>query len=34
MFVAVLACSVLFYQFIDKPVERIRRGVRSRAQPS
>ena len=34
MFVAVLACSVLFYRFIDEPVERIRRGVRSRAQPS
>jgi peptidoglycan/LPS O-acetylase OafA/YrhL len=32
MFVAVLACSLLFYQFIDKPVERIRRAVRSRAR--
>jgi peptidoglycan/LPS O-acetylase OafA/YrhL len=34
MFAAVLACSVLFYQFIDKPVERIRRTVRSRVRPS
>jgi peptidoglycan/LPS O-acetylase OafA/YrhL len=33
MFVAVLACSVLFYQCVDKPVERIRRIVRSRARP-
>jgi peptidoglycan/LPS O-acetylase OafA/YrhL len=32
MFVAVMACSGLFYQFVDKPVERIRRAVRSRAQ--
>jgi len=32
MFVAVIACSLLFYQFIDKPVERIRRAVRSRAR--
>jgi len=33
MFVAVLACSGLFYQLIDKPVERIRRNIRLRAQP-
>jgi peptidoglycan/LPS O-acetylase OafA/YrhL len=32
MFAAVLACSLLFYQFIDKPVERLRRAVRARAR--
>jgi peptidoglycan/LPS O-acetylase OafA/YrhL len=32
MFVAVLACSLLFYQFIDKPVERLRRAIRARAR--
>jgi peptidoglycan/LPS O-acetylase OafA/YrhL len=32
MFAAVLACSALFYQFIDKPVERARRMIRSRAR--
>jgi peptidoglycan/LPS O-acetylase OafA/YrhL len=34
MFAAVLACSTLFYQLIDKPVERIRRAVRTRARSS
>jgi peptidoglycan/LPS O-acetylase OafA/YrhL len=32
MLAAILACSMLFYQFIDKPVERIRRAIRLRAQ--
>jgi len=32
MFAAILACSMFFYQFIDKPVERIRRAIRLRAQ--
>jgi peptidoglycan/LPS O-acetylase OafA/YrhL len=32
VFSAVILCSVLFYQFVDKPVERLRRAVRSRAQ--
>lgn len=32
MLAAILVCSMLFYQFIDKPVERIRRAIRSRAQ--
>ena len=30
--VTALACSVLFYQLIDQPVERIRRNIRLRAQ--
>lgn len=32
VFSAVILCSALFYQFVDKPVERLRRAVRSRAQ--
>jgi peptidoglycan/LPS O-acetylase OafA/YrhL len=33
MFIAVLACSLLFYRFIDQPVEYVRRRVRRRAPP-
>ena len=32
VFSAVLVCSALFYRFVDKPVERLRRTIRSRAQ--
>lgn len=34
VFAAVLACSLVFLQCVDQPVERLRRAIRSRARPS
>jgi peptidoglycan/LPS O-acetylase OafA/YrhL len=34
MFVAVVVCSLLFYLFIDQPVERYRQIIRRRARPA